>query len=307
MKPKVLILKGGNSIEREISLKSFDNFIKYIDNNKYNIKDLDIKEPNFFSLKAIEEENPDIVFNLIHGGFGEDGTLQNFLSMLDIKYVGSKSLSSALCMDKNLSKTILKANNIPIADYIYIKKESNLEEYINEIEQLEYPVIVKPNCGGASIGLEIAENENKLREAIEKIKKLRQDIIIEKFIDGQEVVCTVIQTEEGVNIMPILDINITEGIYDFEAKYKLDTDIRFSKFPKFLKNMIKEIAKKSFEVLKCEGYANIDFIVKDEQIYVLEVNTVPGFTDKSILPRGLRLSDIKISDFIDYLINFSLS
>ena len=106
---------------------------------------------------------------------------------------------------------------------------------------------------------------------------------------------------------PSEDKELIQRFLDFEAKYELDTDIRFSKFPKFLKNMIKEIAKKSFEVLKCEGYANIDFIVKDEQIYVLEVNTVPGFTDKSILPRGLRLSDIKISDFIDYLINFSLS
>lgn len=305
MKTNLLILKGGISLERDISLKSFQNVIENIDKEKYNILDIDVKDIDIL-IKDIKNFKPNIVLNLIHGGIGEDGTIQALLSMLNIKYVGSKALSSGICMDKNLSKTILKANNIPVVDYIYIKKDENPYLYKNDIEELIYPVIVKPNKGGSSIGIKIAQNIEEVFSAIENIKNIDDDILIEKFIYGKEATCSVVQDKDGLYTLPILDINIESEIFDYNAKYKKETNIVFSNLTKFLKTMIEEIAKKSFDVLKCEGYANIDFIIKDDDVYVLEINTIPGFTKKSLLPKGLENSNKTLKDFLDEIINFAM-
>lgn len=303
MKSNLMILKGGISLEREISLKSFENVIENIDKEKYNILDIDVKDVDIL-IQSINDFKPDIILNLMHGGIGEDGTIQALLTLLNIKYVGSKSLASGICMDKNLSKTILKANNIPVIDYVYIRKNKNPYLYKNEIDELIYPVIVKPNKGGSSIGIKIAKNIEEVFEAIESIKELEDDVLIEKFIDGKEAICSVIQNENGLYVLPVLDINTDKEIFDYSAKYNKDTNIYFSKLPKFLQTMIKEVAKKSFNLLKCEGYANVDFIIKDDDIYVLEVNSIPGFTKKSLLPRGLDLSNKNLKDFINELIKF---
>ncbi len=303
MKSNLMILKGGISLEREISLKSFENVIENIDKEKYNILDIDAKDVDML-IQSINDFKPDIILNLMHGGIGEDGTIQALLTLLNIKYVGSKSLASGICMDKNLSKTILKVNNIPVIDYVYIRKNENPYLYKNEIDELIYPVIVKPNKGGSSIGIKIAKNIEEVFEAIESVKELEEDVLIEKFIDGKEAICSVIQNENGLYVLPVLDINRDKEIFDYSAKYNKDTNIHFSKLPKFLQTMIKEVAKKSFNLLKCEGYANVDFIIKDDDIYVLEVNTIPGFTKKSLLPRGLDLSNKNLKDFINELIKF---
>ena len=305
MKTNLIILKGGISLERDISLKSFDNVIKNIDINKYNILDIDVEDITKL-IKDIKDFKPHIVLNLMHGGIGEDGTIQALLSMFNIKYVGSNALSSGICMDKNLSKTILKANNIPIIDYVYIKKDENPYLYKNEIEELIYPVIVKPNRGGSSIGIKVAKNIDEVFEAINYIKNIDDDILIEKFIDGKEVTCSVIQNKEGLYVLSILDININNEIFDYSAKYDEDTNIDFSTLPKFLQNMIEGVAKKAFTVLKCEGYANIDFIIKDDDIYVLEINTIPGLTKASLLTRAISLNNNNFGDFIDEIINFAL-
>lgn len=305
MKINLMILKGGMSLEREISLKSFENVIKNIDEQRYNILDIDVKDIDTL-INHIKEFNPHIVLNLMHGGIGEDGTIQALLSSIGVKYVGSKALSSGICMDKNLSKTILKANNIPIIDYVYIKKDENPYLYKNEIDELIYPVIVKPNKGGSSIGIKVAKNIDEVFNIIEDIKALNDDILIEKFINGKEAICSLIQNKDGIRIMSILDINPKSDIFDYSAKYDEDTNIYFSKLPKFLQTMIEEVAKKTFNVLNCEGYANIDFIIKDDDIYVLEVNTIPGLTNKSLLPKAINLSKDTLKDFLNEIIDFAI-
>lgn len=148
---KLIILTGGNSLEKEISLKSCENILKYISKEKYNIKVINIPEnfaENLKWLKEIIEFSPDITFSTLHGGEGEDGTMQGLLDMLSIKYVGSKTLSSGLCMDKKLSKDILKFNKIPILEDIFIKKDEDILQYENQIKELGFPLIVKPNKGG---------------------------------------------------------------------------------------------------------------------------------------------------------------
>lgn len=305
MKINLMILKGGMSLEREISLKSFENVIKNIDEQRYNILDIDVKDIDTL-INHIKEFNPHIVLNLMHGGIGEDGTIQALLSSIGVKYVGSKALSSGICMDKNLSKTILKANNIPIIDYVYIKKDENPYLYKNEIDELIYPVIVKPNKGGSSIGIKVGKNIDEVFNIIEDIKTLNDDILIEKFINGKEAICSLIQNKDGIRIMSILDINPKSDIFDYSAKYDEDTNIYFSKLPKFLQTMIEEVAKKTFNVLNCEGYANIDFIIKDDDIYVLEVNTIPGLTNKSLLPKAINLSKDTLKDFLNEVIDFAI-
>lgn len=303
MKINLLILKGGTSLEREISLKSFDYVIKHINKQKYNIQHLDVCSIQNL-IQTINDFKPQIVLNLMHGGMGEDGLIQSLLSLLNIKYVGSKSLSSSICIDKNISKTILKANNIPVIEYVYIKKDENPYLYKNEIDELIYPVIIKPNKGGSSIGVNIAKNIDEAIEAINKIKNLDDDILIEKFIIGKEATCTVVETKNGLEVLPILDIDVDGDFFDFNAKYKNNTNINFTNEPKFLQTMIKEVAKKSFDILKCEGYANIDFIIKNDDIYVLEINTIPGFTQKSLLPKTLALCGKNVTQFLDQLIDF---
>lgn len=305
MKINLMILKGGMSLEREISLKSFENVIKNIDSQRYNILDIDVKDIDEL-INHIKEFKPHIVLNLMHGGIGEDGTIQALLSSIGVKYVGSKALSSGICMDKNLSKTILKANNIPIIDYVYIKKDENPYLYKNEIDELIYPVIVKPNKGGSSIGIKVAKNIDEVFNIIEDIKALNDDILIEKFINGKEAICSLIQNKDGIRIMSILDINPKSDIFDYSAKYDEDTNIYFSKLPKFLQTMIEEVAKKTFNVLNCEGYANIDFIIKDDDIYVLEINTIPGLTNKSLLPKAINLSKDTLKDFLNEIIDFAI-
>lgn len=305
MKINLMILKGGMSLEREISLKSFENVIKNIDSQRYNILDIDVKDI-YTLINNIKEFKPHIVLNLMHGGIGEDGTIQALLSSIGVKYVGSKALSSGICMDKNLSKTILKANNIPIIDYVYIKKDENPYLYKNEIDELIYPVIVKPNKGGSSIGIKVGKNIDEVFNIIEDIKALNDDILIEKFINGKEAICSLIQNKDGIRIMSILDINPKSDIFDYSAKYDEDTNIYFSKLPKFLQTMIEEVAKKTFNVLNCEGYANIDFIIKDDDIYVLEVNTIPGLTNKSLLPKAINLSKDTLKDFLNEIIDFTI-
>ncbi|WP_250278241.1 D-alanine--D-alanine ligase family protein [[Clostridium] colinum] len=305
MKTNLMILKGGTSLEREISLKSFENVMQNIDKKKYNILDIDVKDIDIL-IENIKNFKPHIVLNLIHGGMGEDGTIQSLLSLLNIKYVGSKALSSGICMDKNISKTILKANNIPVIDYVYIKKDENPYLYKVDIDELMYPVIVKPNKGGSSIGIKIAKNIEQVFEAIESIKKLDDDILIEKFISGKEVTCSIVQNKEGLYVLSILDINTNSDIFDYSAKYDKETNIDFSNLPNFLQTMIKEVAKKVFNVLKCEGYVNIDFIIKEDDIYVLEINTIPGFTNKSLLPKALMLCNKSFTDFLDEIIEFAM-
>ena len=305
MKINLMILKGGMSLEREISLKSFENVIKNIDSQRYNILDIDVKDIDEL-INHIKEFKPHIVLNLMHGGIGEDGTIQALLSSIGVKYVGSKALSSGICMDKNLSKTILKANNIPIIDYVYIKKDENPYLYKNEIDELIYPVIVKPNKGGSSIGIKVGKNIDEVFNIIEDIKALNDDILIEKFINGKEAICSLIQNKDGIRIMSILDINPKSDIFDYSAKYDEDTNIYFSKLPKFLQTMIEEVAKKTFNVLNCEGYANIDFIIKDDDIYVLEINTIPGLTNKSLLPKAINLSKYTLKDFLNEIIDFAI-
>lgn len=309
MKINVCVLVGGSSVERDVSFKSADEILENIDTQKYNVNVIEISEDDTQNkwIKDLIENIPDIVLSALHGGSGENGAVQGLLDCLNIAYVGSKVLSSSICMDKYLSKVIMKANCIPVAEDVFIKKHEEVMNYEERINQLGYPVIIKPNKGGSSIGIAIANNYEQCNYSILEIKKY-DDVLIEKFIDGREVSCGVVQTKNGLEVLSVLDIMSSNEFYDYNAKYFNDkTKIDFSTLPDFLQVMIKEIAKKVFNILNCEGYGMIDIIVHEEQIYVLEINTLPGLTKHSIIPAGIKGIGMSFGEFLDSLIEYELN
>lgn len=308
-KINVALIAGGSSAERDVSFKTSDEMYKNLDKNKYNINiiDIPVEHSNDWIIQLIESK-ANVVISALHGGDGEDGAVQGLLKCLNIPYIGTKVLGSALGMDKYLSKQIMKFNNIPVADDVFIKFNDDIKNYEDEINKLGFPLVVKPNNGGSSIGISIVNNKSELLKAIDLVKQLKDDLLIEKYIQGREVTCSLLETTKGIEVLTVLDITSTSEFYDYKAKYEDDnTKIEFSTLPKFLQDMIQSIAKKVFIILKSSGYARVDMIVHEEQIFVLEINTLPGMTSHSLIPKAIQARGMSYGDFLDSLIQFELS
>lgn len=309
MKTKVCILFGGNSIEREISILSKEQLVENLDPYKYDVVQIELPvQKNSDWVKKLMYEKPDIVLSALHGGIGENGSVQGLLECLNIPYVGSKVMSSAISMNKNMSKIIMRANYIPVVDDVFISKNDDIIKYTEKIKKLGFPLIVKPNNGGSSIGVSIVNNYDELLLAITLVKDLKDDILVEKYIYGREATCGVLETDMGLEVLSVLDIDIqgSDKFYNFDAKYfNKNTKVGFSKLPAYLQTMIREIARKVFTILECEGYAVVDMIIFEDEIYVIEINTLPGLTNKSIIPK-VACKKSSFEDFLDRLICFSI-
>ncbi len=307
MKTKIGILSGGNSIEKSISLKSCENILSSLDKDKYDIKvyNVDINSKDW--IESLISNPPDIILSALHGGRGENGSMQGLLHYMGIPFVGSRVLSSSLCMDKNIAKTIMRANHIPVAEDIYIKRNEDISIYKDSLERLGYPLIIKPNRGGSSIGIKICSSFNEIAEGADIIiNKYDDDILIEKYIQGSEIACCVIEGK-GFKKVCVLDISSKGAIFDYNDKYEKDNTADISHMPKFMQDMISSMAEKVFDCLKCRGYSLVDMIVKEEQIYVLEVNTLPGLTKTSLMPKAAKLLGMTFGEFLDRLIEFELN
>lgn len=307
-KIKVALIDGGNSTEREVSFKTSNEMYKNLDKNKYDVQIITIPNDNTNDwVMELIKSKADIVLSALHGGSGEDGTVQGLLECLNIPYVGTKVLGSALSMDKHLSKQIMQLYNIPVAQDVFIKLNEEFKNYEDDINKLGYPLVVKPNKGGSSIGITIVNTKQELIKAIDLVKQLKDDILIEKYIQGREVTCGLVENKTDIEVLTVLDISANSTFYDYKSKYEDDTTkIVFSTLPKFLQDMIQEIAKKVFIILKCKGYARVDMIVHQEQVVVLEINTLPGMTSHSLIPKAIEAKGLSYSQFLDTLINFEL-
>lgn len=297
MKLNIIVLLGGKSSEREVSLNTGSSFINNLDKNKYNVKAIEI--PNNKDKTWIKEliDNPcDLVIIALHGGIGENGGVQGLLECLEIPYIGSQVLGSAIGMNKEITKEILTFNGINTPKKIDIN-ETNIS----------YPVIVKPNTDGSSVGINIVHNIKEFNNAIAEVKKLNEDVLIEEYIDGLEITCGVIEKDSEIIALDVLEIKPQEQFYDYKAKYESDdTKINKANIPDTLRKEIENTAIKAFKVLKAKGYARIDMIIKDNKPYVLEINTLPGMTSHSLIPKSLELKNISYQEFLDDLINETL-
>lgn len=285
---KILLIYGGNSMEHEVSIKSAEAIKKHIDLSKYSLDDVLITKDNkwLYNNQEIENiikfiQNYDVIFPIIHGNTGEDGKIQGMLDLFNIKYVGSKCGASYICMDKARTKEIINQYHIPQVPYqIYNKKEKLT---------LDYPIIVKPSTGGSSIGITIAHNKKELNKAIKEALKYDQKIILEKFLDKPlELECAVIKDKDTL-ITSIGEIKHQNTFYDYDTKYN-NTSICTNLEPNIdniVKDQIEKYAKEIFKILELDNLARIDFFYYQNNIYLNEINTLPGFTDISMFPQLL--------------------
>ncbi|MCL2351773.1 MAG: D-alanine--D-alanine ligase [Firmicutes bacterium] len=309
-KLKVAVIYGGEA-EREVSIMSSKEILKSLDRRKYDCAPIEIPAGGGAAwVGELMAAAPDVVLLGLHGGIGEDGSLQGLLECLRIPYVGSKVQGSAIGLDKAMSKLIMRARHIPVADDVFIKKGEDFARFREEIARLGLPLVVKPNRFGSSIGVSIVRDPAELDAAAARVRALDDDILIEKYLRGQEVTCGVLETPEGLEVLTVLDIDADSGdaFYDYHAKYFNEmTKIEFSSQPDFVQTMIQEIAKDVFRALNCSGYGRVDMIVSEEQVYVLEINTLPGLTSHSLIPKAARGKGLDFPAFLDRLIEFEVN
>ncbi|EES47805.1 D-alanine--D-alanine ligase [Clostridium botulinum] len=296
---KVGVIMGGISSEREISLKSGKSIVDSINKNKYEVVSIviDEKEDIINKIKGI-----DFALLALHGQFGEDGTVQSVLQTLGIPYSGCGPLSSAMCMDKDISKCILKAANIRTAPWINLRKNDAIN--YEEIEKMGYPVVVKPTHGGSSVATFIIKEEKDIKDAVREGFKWDSEVIIEKFIKGDEITCPVF----GDKMLPVVAIKPKAEFFDFTAKYADGGSDEFvTELPKKLHEEVEEMALATYKALKCEVYSRVDMIVTEDKVpYILEVNTLPGMTPNSLIPKSAAGVNISFTELIDMIIDESM-
>lgn len=275
-----------------------------------------LKERDFFYwLECLEKSafqyQLDIVISLIHGVQGEDGIIQGFLEMLGVPYVGCGVKASALCMDKDVTKRILKSHDIPVVDWITLKEYEKINED-DIINTLGLPIFVKAAEQGSSIGTYKAVNKKELKESIQKAFEYGPKVILEKAVQGREIECAILGNGNALTVSNLGEIVPSEkyGFYSYDAKYmdpdgaKLSTSVSIDKSAEA---DIKRLAEKAFKALDCSGLSRIDFFVTDDnQIYLNEINTMPGFTSISMYPTLMIQNGIPYDQLIKTLIDLGI-
>jgi D-alanine-D-alanine ligase len=263
------------------------------------------------SLSSRESMGPvDVVFPVLHGPFGEDGTVQGLLKLAGVPFVGAGVLGSAVGMDKDVMKRLLRDAGIPVGNFIVIDQVSSQAPATGKVvEELGLPLFVKPANLGSSVGISKAHSTDELASAVAEALKYDRKVLVEEYIEGREIECAVLGNEDPVASVPGEIIPQAE-FYSYEAKY-IDEDGALLKIPAELPpeavKRIRDLALKTFKVLCCEGMARVDcFLTSDGKAIVNEINTIPGFTRISMYPRLFEASGIPYSELIDRLIQLAL-
>ncbi|MEK4877729.1 MULTISPECIES: D-alanine--D-alanine ligase [Paenibacillus] len=297
---KVGVIMGGVSSEYEVSMNSGREIMKNLDPNKYEIIPIVITKRE----ELIEQaKGIDIALLALHGAYGEDGTVQGMLETMGIPYTGSGVLSSSICMDKDLSKKLMRCAGVNTADWLCW---DSIKDYsAEEVERLGYPVMVKPCSGGSSIGMEKVSSSEELLCAVQKAFACDQSILIESYIQGQEITCSILNGE----LLPILGITSANAEwFDYSAKYEEGgADERVIELPTEVHERVREAALSCYKALKCSVYARVDMLLKEGIPYVLEVNTLPGMTKASLLPKSAQAAGYTFSGLLDEIISLSLT
>ncbi|MBN2324191.1 MAG: D-alanine--D-alanine ligase [Spirochaetes bacterium] len=342
-RPVVLLLFGGSSAEHEVSVRSAANVAAAIDGDKYDLRlaGIDkkgrwvlIDDPGFFGKHAVvsyrrEKElflppdgsrtlwslfdrkpfcTVDVVFPLIHGTFGEDGTLQGLLQLAGVPFVGSGVLSSAVCMDKDFTKRMLRDAGVAVGRFLVFRFCDN-RDFRAIREELGFPLFVKPANLGSSVGISRVNDEKELARAMERAFRYDTKILVEEAITGREIECAVLGNETPVASVSG-EIVPANGFYSYEAKYIDEKGARLvipAQVSEQDEGRIKSLAVRSYEVLGCEGLARVDcFLLPDGGLLVNEVNTLPGFTSISMYPKLFEASGVGARELTDRLIRFGI-
>ena len=298
MRKRILIISGGISKERTISLDTGRQVANELIKNDYIVK---ITEPNFQLTDVIKTFKPNVIFNALHGQFGEDGYIQTILEMSNIPYTHSGVISSALAMDKELSKKIFVKNNILTPRYFiyhFDKKKLDLIKLIDK--KLKFPVVIKPLNEGSSVNVFICKKSNIIKK-INMLKNYKK-IIIEQFIPGREIQVAIM----GKKKLGAIELKPKRKFYDYEAKYKKSAQTKHLipvKIDKNYLNKVLEISLKVHKLIGCRGVTRSDFKFYKNKFYLLEINTQPGMTKLSLVPEIAAYSGISFFDLIKWMLN----
>lgn len=295
---KVGVIMGGTSSEKQVSIMTGKEMVAQLDKQKYDVVAITLDD----NKEVIDKvRDIDVALLALHGKFGEDGTIQGVLETLGIPYTGSGLLASSLCMDKNMTKKILRYEGVATPNWLHFVKGEELP--LQDIELMGYPLVVKPNADGSSVGVHIVHDRSALLAAVTDVFKSNNEIIIEEYLIGDEITCGILNEE----LLPVLSIKHTAVFFDYKAKY--DDASTIEEPVELLPAIHERVAKAamiSYKALKCSVYARVDMLVKDGVPYVLEVNTLPGMTPNSLLPKSALAAGISYSALLDSIIESSL-
>lgn len=304
-KLKIGVLFGGKSAEHEVSILSAKNIIKALDTSKYHVLPIKIPKNGQFNFSIINKL--DVVFPVLHGPFGEDGSIQGLLKLSEIPFVGASVLGSAVGMDKDIMKRLLRDAGIPIGKFITLRKSDKIN--FNTIKkELGLPLFIKPANMGSSVGVSKVRNEKEFEKATKDAFKYDTKILIEEFINAREIECSVLGNEYPIASAPG-EIIASQEFYSYDAKYMDEGSIAQipAKIDKKTTKKIQELAIKAFEVLNCEGLARVDFFLKKNgSVLVNEINTMPGFTNISMYPKMWEASGLPQAKLLDRLIELAI-
>jgi D-alanine-D-alanine ligase len=303
----IAVLMGGTSGEREVSLGSGAAASKALVELGYDVLEVDIG-PDAVGQLAELRGKADVAFLALHGRMGEDGTIQGLLELLDIPYTGSGVMSSAMAINKIMSKQIFRANAIPVADDVLVTSDQVDELGLQGVAEgvsldLGFPCMVKPNSEGSTLGADRALNLEELETAIGTALEYDDLLIVERFIEGREMTVGLLGSEPKV--LPVLELVASKGIYDYECKYTkgMTEYIVPAPIPDELGRELQRLAHRAHVALECEGVSRVDFMVDEEgRIFCLEVNTIPGMTKLSLIPKAAAAAGYSFNQVIEMIL-----
>lgn len=304
---RVALLAGGKSGEREVSLAGARGVEKALDPAKYQVTRYD--PATDMAKLAAEAGELDVVFILLHGRFGEDGTVQGFLDLIGLPYQGSGVLGSALAMDKDTAKTLYRVHGLPVSAWRMATLD-DARDPAAMLAELSLPLVVKPVRQGSSLGMSIARTPEELAAAIAKAFHFDQEVMVEQYVKGREITVGVIGNDE-LTALPLVEIIPGEGhpFFDYQAKYQVGAsrEICPAQVPEEIRLQAQQYALTAHRALKLRGYSRTDMIVSDSGgIVVLETNTIPGMTPTSLLPQAAAAAGLPFAALLDRLLALAL-
>jgi D-alanine-D-alanine ligase len=312
MKLRVAVLYGGRSGEHEVSVRSARAILERMDREKYEAIEYFIDQEGKWAPGPILPEpgaqpDIDVVFPVLHGTFGEDGTVQGLLELADLPYVGAGVLGSAVSMDKEMMKRVCAERMLPIVDYVTVMRDA--EGTAEIAARLPFPMFVKPANLGSSVGISKVRNVAELDAALAVAAQYDRKIIVERGIEGRELECAVLGNDQPIPSLPC-EILPSREFYDYEDKYLLDK--AKTRLPAELDAAttaeVRRLAVECYRAVGCEGMGRVDFLLEAAtgKLYINEINTIPGFTTISMYPKMWEASGIGFSELIDRLIELAL-
>jgi D-alanine-D-alanine ligase len=313
MKLRVAVIYGGRSGEHEVSLRSAKTVLQSLDRERFEPVEYFIDKDGKWNPSPILPEpgahpNIDVVFPVLHGTFGEDGTIQGLLEMAGLPYVGAGVLASAVSMDKEMAKRVCQERNLPVVEFLTLRREC--PDPVEACSALPFPVFVKPANLGSSVGISKAHDAKELAAAFELAAQYDSKIIVERGITGRELECAVLGNEAPIASLPC-EILPSREFYDYEDKYLLDRASAKvpAELPEGKAEELRRLAVECYRAVECEGMARVDFFLESStgNLYINEINTIPGFTSISMFPKMWEHSGIPLPALVSQLIDLALS